>query len=193
MGAPDILAVSKCLSWSFIWRSLDKLQSLLSPGQKSPCLWRIPTRWFDSSIQFFHFDKVSCVFLSAVHFISWFYDLLQGRKEKSRLSAVFTEWSNRRAHHTTAWLKQQPTLSRFMLSLQQCHPTGQFVLDLRASEQVAERFSLFQLVGPKWEIVSKKYPLVKAKGYCIFNQELLSSYLIQIKLMRKVKIIVRYQ
>ena len=146
----------KGLSWSFIWRSFRQVAVALSPGQKSPCLWRVFTRWFGGCIQSFPFWQ-GLLYLLYLRFllVSWFYDLLQGWKgEKFGLFVVFTEWSNRRSPSyqssgsstSLCWAdsyQSSATLSDWSVCL----------WSLRASWASGWAISsLFQLVVPKMEI-----------------------------------------
>ena len=165
------------LSWSFIWRSLDKLESLYRLDKNRPCLWGgYSLGGLTAVYSLFHFDKVSCIFSICGSF--WYPDFTTYcRDEKVKnldCLLYFAEWSNRRSHHTNRLAQAPAYAEQLHTSLQQRYPTGQFVFDPYGHhEQVAERFLASPTGWPKNGESNKKYPLVKPRDNCIFNQETL--------------------
>ena len=144
------------LSWSFIWRPFRQVAVALSTGRSSPCLWRILTRWFGSSLQSFSFDKVSCVFSICGSF--WYPDFVAYCKEENvkNLDCLLylQNGQTEGAHHTNRLAQAPVYAEQIHTSLQKCYPNGQFVFDTYGHhEQVAERFLAFSSwLAQKWKI-----------------------------------------
>ena len=95
-GAPRFWRSGKCLSWPFIWRSFRQVAVALSPGQNHLAYGGYSLGGLASTVFSILTRSLYLLYLWFL-LVSWFYDLLQGRKAgKSGLFAVFTEWSNRR-------------------------------------------------------------------------------------------------